>query len=58
MDYSNQQEIKEGIGNIEFGTSIAAGLQDSASSREIKELAKAVHFIGFGAQQVAKHLQN
>lgn len=58
MDYSNKEKLESAISNISFGTTIATRLKLSSSDPEVKELAKAVYFIGYGAQQAAKHLQN
>lgn len=53
MDCSNKEKLETAINNMSVGTAIAARLKTSASDPEVKELAKAVHFIGYGAQQVA-----
>lgn len=45
--------LKEAISNMASGTSRAAELKRTASNPEVRELAKAVHVIGYGAQQVA-----
>lgn len=50
---TQREALDEAIGNIAFGTSKAAELKRSTQSEEIRELANAVHFIGFGAQQAA-----
>lgn len=50
---TQREALDEALGNIRFGTSIAARLKDHAQTEEMRELAKAVHYIGYGAQQIA-----
>jgi hypothetical protein len=50
---TRREALNEGRNNIAEGTTAAAELARSATSDEIWELAKAVHWIGFGAQQIA-----
>lgn len=50
---TQREALDEARNNIATGTSKAARLKESAQSEEIRELAAAVHFIGFGAQQIA-----
>lgn len=47
-----KQALEEARSNMAHGTTIAAQLKDSAQSDEVRQLAEAVHFIGFGAQQI------
>ncbi|MFU0530950.1 hypothetical protein [Gardnerella vaginalis] len=53
MDYLHKEKLETAINNMSVGTAIAARLKTSASDPDVKELAKAVHFIGYGAQQAA-----
>ena len=53
MALTRRQALEEARQNIATGTTTAAHLRDSAESEEVRELARAVHFIGFGAQQIA-----
>lgn len=50
---TRREALEEARANIATGTSKAAELKRNAQSAEVRELAEAVHFIGFGAQQVA-----
>lgn len=49
---TQRQALEEARGNIAAGTTIAARLKESSQNPEIRELAKAVHYIGFGSQQI------
>lgn len=49
---TQRQALEEVRGNIAAGTTIAARLKESSQNPEIRELAKAVHYIGFGSQQI------
>ena len=53
MTQSRREALEEARHNIATGTTAAAHLRDHAQSEEVRELAKAIHFIGFGAQQIA-----
>lgn len=58
MNPTPQETYESALANIASGTSKAASVKDSAQSQEMQELAKAVHFIGFGVQQfVQMHLE-
>lgn len=50
---TQREALNEARGNIGVGTSKAIKLKESAESDEIRELANAVYWIGFGAQQIA-----
>lgn len=50
---TRRQAIDEARSNIATGTTEAARLKQEAQSEEIRELAAAVHLIGYGAQQIA-----
>lgn len=50
---SRREALQEAIGNMAHGTTIAADLKTRSQDPEVRKLAEAVHFIGFGAQQVA-----
>lgn len=47
---TQRQALEEARGNIACGTSIAARIKETSQNPEIRELAKAVYFIGFGSQ--------
>ena len=49
---TQRQALEEARGNIACGTSIAARIKETSQNPEIRELAKAVYFIGFGSQQI------
>lgn len=49
---TQRQALEEARGNIACGTSIAARIKEISQNPEIRELAKAVYFIGFGSQQI------
>ena len=49
---TQRQALEEARRNIACGTSIAARIKETSQNPEIRELAKAIHFIGFGSQQV------
>ena len=49
---TQRQALEEARGNIAARTTIAARLKESSQNPEIRELAKAVHYIGFGSQQI------
>ena|GEM_PF-2455498 len=51
MVASQRELLRNALNNIVTGTNIAARLQESAQSMEVRELAKAMHFIGYGAQE-------
>lgn len=53
MELSTRREIAlEGIENLKRATSIATNLKDYGSTQEIRDLAKALHFAAYGAQQI------
>lgn len=59
MELSTRNELViEALENMRYGTTIAAQLKQNASSGEVRELAEAVHFIGFGAQQIGLALSD
>lgn len=49
---TQRQALEEARNDIAFGTSLAARLKDTAQSPEVRELSKAIHFIGYGSQQI------
>lgn len=49
---TQRQTLEEARGNIAHGTGIAARIKETSQNPEIRELAKAIHFIGFGSQQI------
>ena len=49
---TQRQALEEARGNIACGTSIAARIKETSQNPEIRELAKAVYFIGFGSNQI------
>lgn len=49
---SRKDALEHARSNIAHGTNIAAQLKGSAQSEEIRQLAQAVHYIGFGAQEI------
>ena len=49
---TRKEALEEARSNMAHGTSIAARLKESAQDDEVRKLAEAVHFIGYGAQQV------
>ncbi|TPH36147.1 hypothetical protein FCO76_05050 [Bifidobacterium longum subsp. longum] len=51
MVASQRELLRNALNNIATGTNIAVRLKESAQSAEVRELAKAVHFIGYGAQE-------
>lgn len=53
---TRREALDEARQNIATGTSKAAALKDSAQSKEVRELANAVYWIGFGATQIANAL--
>lgn len=53
---SQRQELAQALNNIAAGTGIAARLRNTSANPEVRELAKAVHFIGFGAQEIVQAL--
>jgi hypothetical protein len=53
---SRREALQEARDNIHTGTAIAARLKDSAQSSEMRELAKAIHYIGWGSQQIVDAL--
>ena len=50
---TQREALNEALDNLRVGTSSAAWLRDHAESEEVRKLAHAVHYIGFGAQQIA-----
>ncbi|MCM3906874.1 MULTISPECIES: hypothetical protein [Trueperella] len=53
MGLSTKREIAlEGIENLQRATEIALSVEDRASSTEVRELARAIRFASFGAQQI------
>ncbi|GAB2747808.1 hypothetical protein GCM10027039_01820 [Terrabacter koreensis] len=50
---TTKEALDEARSNMAHGTTIAARLKESADSPEVRQLAEALHFIGFGAQQIA-----
>lgn len=50
---TRKEALLDAIGNMANGTSRAAELKRTAQSEEVRLLAEAVHFIGYGAQQAA-----
>ena len=48
---TRRQQVEEALNNIRTGTSRAARLKETAQNPEVRELATAMHFIGYGAQQ-------
>lgn len=58
MPQSSRRELTlEAIGNLQAASARAVKLKDS-NDPEIKSLAEAVHFLSFGAQQIALALSD
>lgn len=49
---SRKNTILEGIGNCQSATSKAIRVRDSTSDPALRELAEAIRFLSFGAQQI------
>lgn len=50
---TRREALDEARLRIATGTSKAADLKRTTESQELRELAEAVHLIGYGAQQIA-----
>lgn len=50
---TTKEALDHARANIAHGTTLAAKLKESAQSDEVRQLAQAVHYIGFGAQEIA-----
>ncbi len=50
---TRRQALDEARENMARGTTTAARVRDTTADAEVRELAKAVHLIGYGAQQIA-----
>lgn len=57
MTSTRRELILEGIANCQSATALAVPLKDH-SDPQVAELAKAVHFLAFGAQQIGLALSD
>lgn len=53
MNVLSRRELAlEGIANLKVASEIGQRLKCAGSTQEVRDLAKAIHFLSFGAQQV------
>ena len=53
MEFSSRREVAlDGISNLRRALEMALAVEDSAVSQEVRELARAVRFAAYGAQQI------
>ena len=56
MTASQRELLGNALSNIDNGTNIAVRVKESAHDPQVRELATAVHFIGYGAQEIVHAL--